>query len=551
MNNKKRVLFLNPFNDICKEAESIQESKLINGHLYAEIPLGLSYVYTYSKKFLSDIEMKILDAQPILLKNAHMGMEENWKILMEEIYEINPQIIGIGAYFIKSAPLFHETCKRIKKILPECVIFAGGNYATIMPEQIMTDENIDYIILSEGEVGCAEFIDKYFKNEKLNDIDGFVYRDENNNVIVNKKTNYIQDLSVVPIPERENLPMNAYGKGRNMLDRIYGVGNYNYHNLTISRGCPYSCSFCTSAVFWNHHIKYRDTESVLTEMEDLKNNYGADFIAINDDNFLFDRKKASEVMQGMIDRNLNLNWCANGGSSVRALNDDDFLDLAIKSGYAFFNIAIESGSDETLKRIKKPVRKKEAIELIDKIRKKYPDKWINAFFIIGFPFEKKEDILKTLEFSESLDLDWRSYFLYQPIPGSELYEECVDRGIIEEGDVFGKGENFHKTGVYGEDWDSDWAFEINYYYNLKVNFLNNRNMKKKNYEQALRDFEYVISMVPNHAIAYRQAALTLEKMGELEKSIEYKEKELYFLSKESEFKKWYDIFKIEPLLNEK
>ena len=118
----------------------------------------------------------------------------------------------------------------------------------------------------------------------------------------------------------------------------------------------------------------------------------------------------------MIKRNLGLDWVANGGSNVRVLLDEEYLDLVIKSGYCLFNLAIESSSQKTLERIKKPLVVEEVWQLIEILRKKYPDKWLNGHFILGFPFETKQEILDTIQFTADLKLDWNTYSIFKPFP---------------------------------------------------------------------------------------------------------------------------------------
>jgi radical SAM superfamily enzyme YgiQ (UPF0313 family) len=270
----------------------------------------------------------------------------------------------------------------------------------------------------------------------------------------------------------------------------------------------------------------------------LKEEYGANVIVINDDNYLFNKKKTSEIMKGMIKRKLNIKWFAGGGTAIRAFSDDSFLDLAVESGYSLFNLAIESSSDETLNRIKKPVRVKETVALVKKIRDRYPLLWISGYFVVGFPFESKQDIVNTLQFSQDLELDWCCHSIYTLLPGTELYREFI--GKVPASD------NVINT-VDGPDWDRSWLLKTQYEYNLKVNYINNRNIKYGNYEQALRDFEYIINIAPGHALAYRQAALVSEIQGDYEKAAEYAKQEISIMKEENEFKMWYKKLSLAPI----
>jgi radical SAM superfamily enzyme YgiQ (UPF0313 family) len=215
------------------------------------------------------------------------------------------------------------------------------------------------------------------------------------------------------------------------------------------------------------------------------------------------------------------------------------LDLAVESGYCLFNLAIESGSDKTLERIKKPIRVAESIELVNLIRKKYPKIWMNGFFIVGFPFETKAEILHTLKFSTELNLDWACHYIFKPFPGTELYDECLSEGVID-GFNWNYGDNFRPSELDGTDWDRHWLYDTNYEYNLRCNFVENKNLLGGRESQALRDFEYVISITSGHALAYRQAALASRRLGLHDKAKHYEEEAVRLSQPGTEFHHWYD-----------
>ena len=265
-------------------------------------------------------------------------------------------------------------------------------------------------------------------------------------------------------------------------------------------------------------------------MQILKEQYGATVVVINDDNFLLDKAKASAIMEGMIERKLNLRWYAGGGTAVRSFLDEEFLDLAVRSGYCCFNLAIESSSDETLKRVTKPVRVGEVRTLVHRIRTRYPQLWIGGYFIVGFPFEMKKDIINTFEFSRELELDWCSYSVFKLLPNTELYDEYIDQ-------IHAAQERKDREILDGKN---DFSYEKHYEYNLQVNFLESRNIKYGNYEQALMDFEYVINIAPKHAIAYRQASLSAAQSGNASLARQYATKEDEIMATDNEFTAWYE-----------
>ena len=540
----KRVLLLNPFLDQCAEPTVAHQSEA-NGHLFAGTPLGLVYIYTYAREKFPDIDFKMIDGQVMLIKNAEKGMENNWDLLLDEIVQYDPQIIGISACYYKSAYLFHETCNRIKKILPDIVIVGGGNYPTDGKGTILDDEDVDFIVLSEGEAPFAALVDTLYVGGDAKDVGGIGFKDENGELVLTEEryNSHFLPPDELIIPDRSTLPMDFYGKGRNVIDRL-GMGKYRSLEMTVSRGCPYKCTFCNAKGFWGQRIRYRDSQSALDEMEILKKEYGANIILINDDNFLLNKKKVTEIAKGIIERKLDIKWLANGGSNVRALCDEAFLDLVVESGFLYFNLAVESGSQQTLDRIKKPTRVDEIWTLVEMIRRKYPHMWLNGYFIVGFPFETREEIIDTHKFSMELELDWCTYSLFKPFPNTELYDECVEMGLIKNFD-WNCGSNHEPTVIDGPDWDRTWLFETNYENNLRSNFLNNVNLRRGEtdpyaFEQILRDFEYVISITGNnHALGFRQAAVVADKLGLTEKAENYRANEARVLTNDDNFVKWY------------
>jgi anaerobic magnesium-protoporphyrin IX monomethyl ester cyclase len=543
----KKVLFLNPFLDSCIESTMEVVDFDPRGHFFLDTPLGLVFLYSYAKEMLKDIDFSVLDAHAKLVADADKGMEYNWNRTLDQIEEIAPSVIGISCCYYRASTLFHETCKRIKERFPEVVIIVGGNYPTDFCEQVLDDNNIDYVVLSEGEGPLVGFLKAYFYDGKMDEIPGLRYRTETGitHIFSEKSREHFVDLNYLPPLDRSKFPMDQYGHGRSPLDRIYGSkDNYRELSMCVSRGCPYECTFCNAMNFWDRKLRYRDTDSVLDEMEQLRDEYGATVVLINDDNFLLNKKRVTAICEGMIKRDLGLDWVANGGSNVRVLLDAEYLDLIIESGFCLFNLAIESGSQETLEKIKKPLDIDEVWQLVEQIRKKYPHMWLNGHFILGFPFETKQDILDTIKFSADLQLDWNTYSIFKPFPNTELYDYSIEHGFMEE---FDPSCVDNISTIDGIDWKREWTTDIAYEANLQTNFFENTNLmnREKHLDQALRDFEYVISLMGGtHPLAYRQAAITAKRMGIPDKPEKYFELEKQLLKANDFYHRWYKKFNI-------
>lgn len=539
---KPVALLVRCFSDVCYESTP-ENNKDVNNHIFCDIPIGILFIYSYVKKHLSWVDPQVIDAEALMFENAYKGMEANWSLLIEKVVEAKPDIIGLSMTYYKGAALFHETCERIKAVLPDVTIVGGGNYPTDGIDVCLEDPNVDYVIQSEGEKTFTQFVERKLLNQDLTTIDGICYRNENGELVINKKKEYIPDISVLPTPDHSVVPMHLYGRGRNVMERA--EQGCRFLTMIASRGCPYQCSFCSNKIFWGRSIKYRSAESILDEIAELKYKYGASVIGFNDDNFLLNRKISGEVMKGIIKRKLDVKWMANGGSNVRALMFPGFLELAVESGLCFLNLAIESGTDEILKAVRKPLRVSEAIDVVGMCREKFPRLYLLSNFVIGFPFETREQIETTFNFSASLNLDWCVYPMFTPYPKTELYDYCVEKGLIEKFN-FSAYKTTWKTvsHVNGVDWDVAWLEDYTYEKNLKINFIESYNMRSGNYAQALKDFEYVAFSFHDLPMAFRYAAIAAHKLGLTEKARHYAQKEVEIMATPNEFNTYYKRFNI-------
>ncbi|MDP7040925.1 MAG: radical SAM protein [Myxococcota bacterium] len=547
----KNVLLLNSFVNECFECDE-EDNYQRNGDLYCDTPIGLISIYTYVQQMLPELNTSIIDSEALMYNNAWKGTDYCWDQLLEKIQAAKPQVIGLSLSYYYGARMFHETTRRIKEHLPDCVIVAGGNYPTDATDIVLEDPNLDYVLKSEGEATFVEFLQKYYASENVKDIDGICYSDAKEGMIINPKVNYMRDISILPIPDRSALDMNSYGWGRHVIDRMQPGARFL--TMITSRGCPFKCTFCSNKHFWGQRIKYRSIEQVVDEMEILKFKYGADIIGFNDDNFFTHKRRCEKVFDEINRRKLKMKWFAQGGTLVQSLADEKFLEKALESGLCFLNLAIESSSEKTLRLIRKPLKLDNANALVNHVKKKYPELYMNSGFIIGFPFETKAEIIHTFEYSKKLELDWAVYNNFRPMPGTELYDTCVEEGIIEKFTF----NNYDDTSrpyseeahFDGPDWTKEWLMDTMYKYNLDVNFINSYNMRIGNYQQALNDFEYVARSFKGQAIAHRQASLCASKLGLSDKAQYHAFEEQKIMSQPGKSHDYYEQFSIKPIHSE-
>src|SRR3989339_384831 len=174
-----KILFLNP------PDPSVLKLGRQSGYAYFEPPLGLLYVYDYIKK-RQDVGVLFVDLNIEMKFLTGDSLED---ILKRYILEYQPDMIAMATLYYQGIPVFHKMASLIKKINPKIVLVFGGHYPHHLTAKCMEDELVDYIILSEGELGLSDLIDAMNSNGQMSDIEGIVHR-EGNQVIRNPRKKF-------------------------------------------------------------------------------------------------------------------------------------------------------------------------------------------------------------------------------------------------------------------------------------------------------------------------------------------------------------------------
>jgi len=380
---------------------------------------GIPYGICILKAALKDkYNVKLLDA------NFNNFNEQELK---DKILEYSPDVVGISCMSMEYKKSLIHTAQLVKGVLRDVPVVVGGIYPTLLPEEIICENGIDYVVMGEGEFRFDKLL-QYLENKtfSIESIDGVAYK-KNNGFIVQKVKYYIEDLDVVPFPDYSELDYQAYSSVATKYSHYTHPMRFPYGITITSRGCPFDCIFCSSKKINGKKLRFRSAKSVLDEIDWLVNEYGIKEIIFYDDNLIINRKRIVEILEGLIERNYDLQWKPTS-IAVYAL-DDDLLELIRKSGCYQLVLALESGTEEGLKIIKKPFRN---IEKSQKVvaKAKSLGFYLSANFVIGLPGETWEQILRTFHFAESLDIDFCTFCIATPLPKTELYEICKKNNLL-------------------------------------------------------------------------------------------------------------------------
>jgi anaerobic magnesium-protoporphyrin IX monomethyl ester cyclase len=350
----------------------------------------------------------------------NLSMDEFVAIIQRE----NPDVVGISILTNEYSEAGHIAMKLVKEMNSDIVTVMGGVYATTTHSDIIKDQNVDYVVVGEGEYVFRELLG--FLNGR-NDLPqrGITYR-QDGKPVVGQRAAFIQELDALPIPAYEKVDYLRYANtiGRFSVD---GPRELPYARMFTSRGCPVGCVFCQVEIISGKSFRARSPESVLNEMNWLKDTYGIKAVIFDDDNFFINRKRAKAIFDEMVRQRLSLKW--NGIAVPVFLLDEELLEIMKESGCQFIDLALESGVQRVLKEIiHKPVKLDRAVKVIEKARALGID--VSTNFVIGFPGETWEEIRRTLQFAEMIDADYVKIFIANPLPGTKLEAMALEGGYL-------------------------------------------------------------------------------------------------------------------------
>jgi radical SAM superfamily enzyme YgiQ (UPF0313 family) len=308
----------------------------------------------------------------------------------------------------------------LKQKAPSKTIILGGGCATSVPELLMSHSKADILVVGEGEHTIVELAQTLDAGHSLNKVKGIVYR-EADEVMFTEPRPLEPDLDRFPMPAYELFPVEIYLK--------HPVWNFKETAMTLisSRGCPMSCRFCYN-IFGQRSYRRRGVESIVEEIRRLKRDFHVRTFGFVDDNVTINRLHLTLLCEALAKEDIQ--WGCHGRVDTA---DDERLSLMAASGCRWLGFGIESGSRRILDSMNKKVTVEEARDAI--LRTKAHGIFANTTFIWGYPGEDLDSIQETMRFQLSCDLTRDSFFA-TPYPGTELYKQTRERGLIQDEHAF-------------------------------------------------------------------------------------------------------------------
>lgn len=363
----KKVCFINP-----------PTTDPMEGTIY--FPMALLTLGGVLKKM--GIKTTLWDFDLYFKRKGNTTEKEFRNLIHNGVDGVETNIFGISS-ICSNFPMALWIAKEIKEHNPKSLIILGGPQPSSVPMQILERFNyIDAVVVGEGEKTLEEMAAKDFDKVQLAGIPGVAARVEGK-VVFHAKRTLVQEMDELPYPDYTLINFRDY--------QPYRTGSYQV-NVEVGRGCPFHCTFCSTALMWENQFRVKSPKKILEEMEWLHREYGFTFFDLIHDNFTTSRKFLLDFCEYMKKNNVNkLKWFS---SSRTDCIDVPRLELMYEAGVGGLFFGIETGSD----RMQQVIKKNLNFERFEPILKRGNELNLVVItaFILGFPEEEIADIDQTI-----------------------------------------------------------------------------------------------------------------------------------------------------------
>jgi len=342
---------------------------------------------------------------------SRIGPTQNADEIIDQIKETAPDILGLSLTTQQWRRAAHLLSLIRKKI--EVPVIVGGLHSTFAPQAVLMADGIDYVCLGEGEQALNDFLTCF---EKQNEI----------------RAGQIQNIWVKgadrpsirpPVESLDNLPF----MDRSLIGEPDGIVHLN-----TQRGCPFTCTFCASGAIGRlyggrKYIRRRSADNVLEELHHIRSIQPLNYVIFLDDTFTLNACWVRDFCR-RYGKDFGIGFSIN--ARVETV-DPGMINSLSAAGCKHIIYGVESGS----RRIRRDVLNRHT----GNHRFKNAFRWTKeagilatANYMIGLPYETREDIEQTLALDRELEPDDFGCFVFYPFPGTHLHHLCLQNGLLPE-----------------------------------------------------------------------------------------------------------------------
>lgn len=323
-----------------------------------------------------------------------------------------PAWVGITATTstIGAALRTAATCRRA---LPGVRIVLGGVHPTARPDEVLAHPAVDVVVRGEGEQTMLALA----QGAPWAEVSGLSWRRADGAVVHNPDRPHLPDLDRLPLPAYHLFPLHRYRPGLGTARRFPAL------SMVATRGCPGRCTYCFRT--FGDTLRMRSMDRLLDDAAALQSRYGIRQLQFFDDTFTASRRRIVDFCDGLQARGLRLSWAcyARVDTVDRAL-----LTRMADAGCHQVCYGVESGDPAILRSIDKRISLQRVRQVVAWTRQAGIQ--ARGTFMLGHVGDTPASIERTVQASLDLDLDLALYNISTPYPGTALFEQAREQGLL-------------------------------------------------------------------------------------------------------------------------
>lgn len=365
-------------------------------------PLGLLYVAAYAERYGRSVQVMDVNAERL-----------NFQDIETCIGRERPRWVGMTAVTAQITNT-HRIADIVKRVSPGSKVVVGGVHATALPDEVLQDADIDYVIRGEGEQPFFSLVD----GRPLESVGGLSHRSNRllEPITHNPVAEPIMDLDSLPTPAYHLIRFERYKPAVGAYRRLPTI------NMTMTRGCPGKCTFCNSA---ETTLRTQSAGHIVDEIEQLQDRYGIREVSFYDDTFTVHKQQVAQLCDLIVARGIDLTW------SCFARTDCISPPLLRKmraAGCHQILFGIESADPVILENVRKPIdlaRTRKAVRIVQDAGIA-----VRAAFMFGNPGETVASMRRTIDFAKELKPDIAIFNITTPYPGTQMFDWAKKNGYL-------------------------------------------------------------------------------------------------------------------------
>ncbi len=384
-------------------------------------PLGILYIAAYLKQ----------QGHRVDVYDSTFELKESFR---QFIGTHRPSVVGISSNLMTKLTVLEQIghCKSYG-----CTVVVGG---PDVPEYVTDylDYGADVAVIGEGEATMAELVPALLAHSPLENIAGIAFRGSDGLIVRTPARAQIQDLDTLPFPDREAINIRQYVETWKLY---HGMGSLS---LICSRGCPFTCAWCSRSVYGETHRR-RSVKNVVDEIELLLSSYSPDMLWFADDVFTIHHRWFHDFYAEMKRRRLKIPFeCI---SRADRLNPDILEKMADLGAFRIW-FGSESGSQRILDAMQRRVTVGEIAAMTKQAQSVGIQ--IGLFVMLGYPGESMADIEQTVEHLKQTNADHFLTTVAYPIKGTEFYRAVAQKITTPAAWTSGTDRNVRFSGRYSD-----------------------------------------------------------------------------------------------------